>query len=70
SDFAALILLVGVAIYWTLFSIWAIINAYHNKRLNIGWVLAFIIFNVLGYLVYKLSQQITNGFLINKTQKV
>lgn len=61
GDFAALILLVGVAIYWTLFSIWTIINAYHNKRLNIGWVLAFIIFNVLGYLVYKLSQQITRN---------
>lgn len=30
------ILFVGLAIYWTLFSIWAIINVYHHKRLNIG----------------------------------
>ncbi|KRF58934.1 hypothetical protein ASG99_27210 [Bacillus sp. Soil768D1] len=48
------ILFAGVAIYWTLFSIWAIINAYHHKRLNIGWILVFTLFNLLGYLIYYL----------------
>jgi hypothetical protein len=46
---AAGILLLGIVIYWTLFSIWAIINAYHRKRLNIGWIIAFALFNVIGY---------------------
>lgn len=48
------ILLIGVAISWTLFAIWAIINAYHQKRLNIVWIVGFVLFNVVGYLVYYL----------------
>lgn len=48
------ILFAGVAIYWTLFSIWAIVNAFHKKRLNIGWILVFVFFNVVGYLLYLL----------------
>ncbi|MDP9725943.1 hypothetical protein COD13_27525 [Priestia megaterium] len=46
------VLFVGLAIYWTLFSIWAIINAYHQKRLNIGWIFIFVLFNIFGYLIY------------------
>lgn len=52
GDLESLVLFVGLAIYWTLFSIWAVINAYHQKRLNIGWTLTFIVFNIVGYLVY------------------
>ena len=48
----SIVLFVGVAVYWTLFGIWAIINAYHHKRLNMFWGLGFILFNVAGYLVY------------------
>ncbi|QYF84871.1 permease prefix domain 1-containing protein [Peribacillus frigoritolerans] len=51
------VLFVGVAIYWTLFSIWAIINAYHHKRLNIGWTLTFILFNILGYFVFRFVEK-------------
>lgn len=51
------ILYSGIAIYWTLFSIWATINAYHHKRLNVGWIIAFALFNVLGYLVYRLVEK-------------
>lgn len=54
SDWMGIILLSGIAIYLTLFSIWATINAYHHKRLNIGWILAFILLNVIGYLIYVL----------------
>ncbi|PEA36645.1 hypothetical protein COJ23_24640 [Priestia megaterium] len=39
-------------INWTLFTIWAIINAYHQKRLRIKWILIFLLFNALGYLIY------------------
>lgn len=48
------VLLVGVAIYITLFTIWATINAYHHRRLNIGWIFTFALLNVVGYLLYVL----------------
>jgi hypothetical protein len=44
----------GIAIYATLFTIWATINAYHHRRLNAGWVIAFALLNVIGYLIYVL----------------
>ncbi|MGA5690661.1 permease prefix domain 1-containing protein [Cytobacillus pseudoceanisediminis] len=54
GDLMAIILFSGVAIYGTLFTIWATINAYHHRRLNAGWVIAFVFFNVIGYLIYVL----------------
>ncbi len=51
------ILLLGITIYWTLFIIWATINAYHHRRLNIGWIIVFALFNVLGYLVYRFIER-------------
>jgi len=53
GSFAGYVLLAGLVIYWTLFTIWATINAYHQKRLNTGWIIVFALFNVLGYLVYR-----------------
>lgn len=54
STFMTLVLFVGIAVYAALFTIWATINAYHHKRINIGWIIAFILFNVVGYLAYVL----------------
>ncbi|MGE8082162.1 permease prefix domain 1-containing protein [Peribacillus loiseleuriae] len=54
DSFMTLVLLVGVALYAALFTIWATVNAYHHKRLNIGWIIAFTLLNIVGYLVYKL----------------
>lgn len=51
----AIILFSGIAIYATLFTIWAIINAFRQRRLNIGWIFVFALFNVLGYLIYYIS---------------
>ena len=51
---AIILLLVGIVVYWTLFTIWATINIYHHRRLNVGWVIAFVLLNVIGYLIYKL----------------
>ncbi len=48
-------LVVGIAVYVVLFTIWAIVNAYQHRRLHIGWIIAFVLFNVIGYLVYYLS---------------
>ncbi|MCM3601164.1 PLD nuclease N-terminal domain-containing protein [Robertmurraya korlensis] len=55
-----IILFAGMAIYWTLFTIWATVNAYHNKRLTIGWILVFAFFNWVGYVGY---------FLVGKRTK-
>lgn len=51
---AIILLLVGIVVYWTLFTIWATINVYHHRRLNGGWVIAFALLNLIGYLIYKL----------------
>jgi hypothetical protein len=45
----------GIAIYVTLFVTWATINAYHHRRLNAGWVIAFALLNVVGYFIYVLE---------------
>lgn len=55
ESFMILVLFIGVTVYAVLFTIWATINAYHHKRLNIGWIILFALFNVLGYLVYFFS---------------
>ncbi|MFY0784119.1 permease prefix domain 1-containing protein [Peribacillus simplex] len=47
------ILFLGVLIYWVLFTIWAIINANHQRRLNIGWIIIFALLNVVGYLFFR-----------------
>lgn len=49
-----LLLNLSVCVYWVLFTIWAIINAYHHRRLNVGWIIAFALLNVVGYLIYVL----------------
>ncbi|MEW4242595.1 permease prefix domain 1-containing protein [Priestia megaterium] len=51
------IFIIGFPIYWLLFLIWAIINAYHQKRLNVGWSLIFIMFNIVGYAIFKLANK-------------
>ncbi|MGL3067030.1 MULTISPECIES: permease prefix domain 1-containing protein [Planococcus] len=52
GSWMGIILFSGIAVYATLFTIWATINAYHHKRLNIVWILVFAFFNIVGYLVY------------------
>ena len=43
---------ISLTSYWVLFTIWAIINVYHHRRLNAGWVITFALLNVVGYLFY------------------
>ncbi|MGG4471521.1 hypothetical protein ABER68_26430, partial [Paenibacillus alvei] len=52
--FSNVVLPIGIVVYWVLFAIWAIINSYHQRRLNAGWIISFSLFNVLGYLIYVL----------------
>lgn len=51
------VLIICIVIYWVLFAIWAIVNAYHQKRLKLLWVLAFSLFNVFGYLIFRLGNK-------------
>ncbi|MEY9870453.1 cytochrome c-type biogenesis protein CcmH/NrfF [Peribacillus sp. B2I2] len=57
GSFMTLVLFVGVAVYAALFTIWATINTYHHKRIHFGWIIVFALFNVLGYLVYRLVER-------------
>lgn len=63
STFAGFVLLVGISIYITLFTIWTTINTHQHKRLNIGWIILFALFNVLGYLVYRYQYAIRKVFI-------
>lgn len=54
NDLITLAFLGGPVVYWTLFTIWATINAYHHKRLHVGWVMLFAGTNVIGYLIFYL----------------
>jgi hypothetical protein len=54
---AILILFVGIAVYWALFSIWAVINAYHHKRLTTGWIIIFALLNFVGVAIYYLTDK-------------
>ncbi|UVI28674.1 permease prefix domain 1-containing protein [Paenibacillus spongiae] len=47
---AGLSLLFG---YWLLFAIWGSLNAYHSRNGHPFWVAAFLLFNVFGYLLYR-----------------
>ncbi|MCM3743211.1 permease prefix domain 1-containing protein [Sporosarcina luteola] len=51
---AIILLLVGLGLYWTLFTIWATINAYHHRRLHVGWIIVFATLNIFGYFIYRL----------------
>ena len=60
NNLALIILFMSISIYGTLFTIWAVINAYHHKRLNIGWTIIFAVFNVIGYCIYRIYGRMTN----------
>ena len=49
-----LCLFLGGLLYYILFSIWAMKNAYRQKRLNVMWGLVFVLFNVPGYFIFLL----------------
>jgi hypothetical protein len=57
----------GSLLYVILFSTWAMKNANHQKRLNVKWAFTFILFNVVGYLIFlfvdKNRTNSNNGFI-------
>ncbi|WP_246096155.1 permease prefix domain 1-containing protein [Paenibacillus sinopodophylli] len=50
-----LILVVGIALYWALFTIWAIVYAFHTtKKASVVWMLIFLFFNIIGFVGFLL----------------
>ena len=39
--------------YWVLFAVWAIIDAYRRKQLTMTWGVAFLVLNVLAWLLFR-----------------
>lgn len=52
-----IILFLGIVIYWALFSIWALINVYHRRKLNLMSFFVIIFFNFMGYLLLSLFER-------------
>lgn len=42
---------------WILFALWAIINAYHQKRLTVLWIIGFSLFNILAYALFRIRRR-------------
>lgn len=62
---SVLVLFIGFVLYWFLFSIWALKNAYYQKRLNVRWAFVLVIFNVVGYLIFLLvNKNRTNSIIV------
>lgn len=43
-------------VYWILFGIWCIINAYHRNKLSLTWIILFFILNVVAYAIFELER--------------
>jgi len=53
-----LILILGIALYWALFTIWAIIFAFHKTRkVSVLWTLIFLFFNIFGFVVFLVTSK-------------
>jgi len=52
----AKILLIG---YWILFALWSSVEVIYDGKAN-EWIILFIFFNFIGYLIYRLVDQIAN----------
>ncbi|MDI4644537.1 permease prefix domain 1-containing protein [Cohnella hashimotonis] len=53
-----LILVLGTTLYWALFTIWAIVYAFHTtKKASVLWVLIFLLFNIIGFAAFLLTNK-------------
>ncbi|CAM4465247.1 permease prefix domain 1-containing protein [Paenibacillus tarimensis] len=46
-------IMVCLVIYWVLFAIWAVVQAYRTRKLGAFWIIAISLFNIPAYLVYR-----------------
>jgi len=53
-----LILVVGIVLYWALFTIWAIVYAFHTtKKVSVRWTLIFLFFNIIGFVGFLVTNK-------------
>jgi len=58
-----LILVLGIALYWALFTIWAIVYAFHTtKKVTVLWMLIFLFFNIIGFVGFLLTNKKFRNF--------
>jgi len=50
-------------IYWVLYGIWAMLNISYKGKLNIVWIIAICLLNVIGYLAYRTTEKSFQGKL-------
>jgi hypothetical protein len=64
-----IILVLGIALYWALFTIWAIVYAFHaTRKASVGWTLIFLFFNIIGFAGFLLTNKVfrnSNAFKSN-----
>ncbi|WP_200411323.1 hypothetical protein [Virgibacillus salexigens] len=58
---SVLVLFLGVIFYWFSFTVWSLKKAYDQNRLNIGWVIVFMLFNIIGYSIFHLANNRINS---------
>jgi hypothetical protein len=42
-----------IAVYWVLFTVWAIVDAYRRKQLTVVWAIAFFVLNILAWIMFR-----------------
>ncbi|WP_233566944.1 permease prefix domain 1-containing protein [Cohnella endophytica] len=58
-----LILVLGITLYWALFTIWAIVYAFHTTRkVSVLWTLIFLFFNIIGFAGFLLTKKKFRNF--------
>jgi hypothetical protein len=63
-----LILVLGIALYWALFTIWAIVYAFHTtKKVSVLWMLIFLVFNIIGFAGFLLINKKFRNFNVIKS---
>jgi hypothetical protein len=45
-------------VYWVAFAVWASTYAYYINNLNFGWLLSFVLFNILAYAVFRFTNKL------------
>lgn len=46
----------GVGVYWLLFCVWGTLKAFLQRRSAASWAVAYALFNVLAFLVFKINE--------------
>ncbi|MGP7819733.1 permease prefix domain 1-containing protein [Niallia sp. 01092] len=48
---------IGITIYYVLFTVWGLIQLYHVGQLKLVWIVCLLLLNVIGYLLFWLKRK-------------